>query len=136
MILLLPVLAFVLGAWLAYHFGLPVVTGVPGLYLALGCLAGMDTVFGGMRAGLEGKFHNDVFISGFISNVLIASLLAWLGDQIFLNMHLAVVLVLGSRIFTNLSLIRRILLTKWLDAKERERLKIAQKQSAVQEGNP
>jgi hypothetical protein len=33
-----------------------------------------------------------------------------------------VALVLGARIFTNLSLIRRFLLTKWQDASDRRRL--------------
>jgi len=133
-LLLLPIVAFAAGALLGARMG--PVNGFLGLYLALGCLAGMDTIFGGIRAGLEGKFHNDVFLTGFFSNVLIATMLAFLGDQIFIDTHLAVVLVLGGRIFTNLSLIRRIVLTKWLDAKERERLQIAQKQAAVQEGNP
>lgn len=131
MILLLPLLAFIAGAGLAFRL-VPPIGGVAGIYIAVGCLAGMDTVFGGIRSGLEGKYHNDVFITGFVSNVLIASFLAWLGDRIFINLYLAVALVLGQRIFTNLSLIRRYLLTKWQDARERERLQmLAQKQASV-----
>jgi small basic protein len=89
------------------------------MYVAIGCLAGIDSVLGGIRAGLEGKFSNDVFVTGFLSNIVIAFFLAWLGDRIGINLFLAAVLVLGWRVFTNLSLIRRILLTKWQDARER-----------------
>ncbi len=135
MILLLPVFALILGAIIALKFVGPV-TGTSGQYLAVACLAGLDTVCGGMRSGLEGKFHSDVFITGFISNMIIAFFLAWLGDQIYINLFLAVALVLGARIFTNLSLIRRFLLTKWQDARERQRLQEqAQKQTAGAEAS-
>ena len=100
-----------------------------GIVVAVACLAGLDTVCGGVRSGLEGKFHNDVFITGFISNVLIAFFISWLGDQIGITLFLAAALVLGSRIYTNLSLIRRFALSKWQDARERARI---QKQSQNQ----
>ncbi len=93
-----------------------------GVYFGIACLAGLDTVCGGVRSGLEGKFRNDVFITGFVSNVLIAFFLAWLGDRIGINLYVAVAFVLGARLFTNLSLIRRYALTKWQDAQERKRL--------------
>jgi small basic protein len=113
--------ALVLGAVLALVFNKPM-TGVYGQYLAVACLAGLDSVCGGIRSGLEGKFHNDVFTSGFIFNILIAFFLAWFGDQIFIDLFLAVALVLGARIFNNLSLIRRFLLTRWQDNRERKRM--------------
>lgn len=131
MILLFPLIAFLAGMALAFKV-VPPISGLASIYIAVGCLAGMDTVFGGIRSGLEGKYHNDVFVTGFISNILIASFFAWLGDRIYINLYLAVALVLGQRIFTNLSLIRRYLLTKWQDARERERLQLlAQKQAAL-----
>lgn len=125
MMLLLPLVALILGALIAYGARFGPLPGVTGQYLAVACLAGFDTVFGGIRGGLEGKFRTDVFITGFISNVLIASFLAWLGDQIYINMFLAVALALGARIFTNLSLIRRFALTKWQDNLDRKRLQAA-----------
>jgi len=103
-------------------------SGPTGVYLAVACLAGLDTVCGGIRTGLEGKFHNDVFITGFVSNIVIAFFLAWLGDRIGINLVLVAALVLGTRIFTNLSLIRRFVLTKWQDERERRRM---QRQQAV-----
>src|SRR5438477_11163682 len=112
----------IVGAIIAWFVVAPIHNAVVALYLAVGCLAGLDTVLGGVRSGLEGKFHTDVFLTGFVSNIVIAFFLAWLGDRIGVNLSLAVALVLGARIFTNLSLIRRFLLTKWQDARERKRL--------------
>jgi small basic protein len=128
-VILLPLFALILGAALALIFVQPI-RGVEGQYLAVAVLAGVDSVCGGFRSGLEGKFRNDVFITGFISNTLIAFGLAWFGDKIFLNLFLAVALVLGARIFTNLSLIRRYLLTKWQDSQEKKRLEKLAQQAA------
>jgi small basic protein len=61
---------------------------------------------------MEGKFHRDVFLSGFFANTLLAAFLAWLGDGIGVDLYLAAVVVLGSRIFLNLSLIRRFYLNQ------------------------
>jgi small basic protein len=135
-VILIPLLALVFGAILALLFKLGPMPGLTGQYLAVACLAGLDTVCGGIRSGIEGKFHNEVFFSGFISNVLIAVFIAWLGDMIYLNLYLAVAIVLAARIFTNLSLIRRYLLTKWQDARERKRLQaLAQANAASAEPN-
>lgn len=126
-----PLLALVAGVVAAKFLARPV-EGDLGLYLAIACVAGFDTICGGIRSGLEGKFHNDVFVTGFVSNILIAFFLAWLGDQIGINLFLAAVLVMGTRIFTNLSLIRRYMLTKWTDNSEKRK---AAKQPAGQ-ANP
>ena len=97
--------------------------GVPGNYadyLAVATLAGLDAIFGGVRAGIEGKFHDDIFISGFVVNTLLAAGLAYLGDQIGVNLFLAAVVALGGRVFLNLSLIRRYWLTQTALSKRRE----------------
>lgn len=130
--ILIPILAMLVGAMIALIVVLPIHNPSIAQYLAVACLAGLDTVLGGIRSGLEGKFHTDVFTTGFISNILIAFFLAWLGDRMGMNLYLAVALVLGARIFTNLSLIRRFLLTKWQDARERKRLQQGVAQASVQ----
>ena len=81
-------------------------------YLSLATLAGLDTVFGGIRAGIEGRFQDDIFVSGFLLNTLLALGLAYLGDKIGVDLFLAAVVALGTRVFLNLSLIRRYYLTK------------------------
>lgn len=120
--ILLPILCLALGIVVPLLLHIGPLRGISGQYLAVACMAGLDTVCGGIRTGLEGKFHNYVFVSGFVSNCLIAFFLAWLGDQIGINLFLVAALVLGMRIFTNLSLIRRFVLTKWQDERERQRL--------------
>lgn len=89
-------------------------------YLSLATLAGLDSIFGGIRAGVEGKFHDDIFITGFAVNTVLAASLAYLGDQIGVDLFLAAVVVLGGRVFLNLSLIRRYWLTQAALTKKRE----------------
>ncbi len=81
-------------------------------YLSLATLAGLDTLFGGIKSGIEGRFQDDIFISGFVLNTLLAAGLAYLGDKIGVDLFLAAVVALGTRIFLNLSLMRRYYLTK------------------------
>jgi small basic protein len=135
-VILIPLLALIVGALLAAVLQIGPIGGVGGHYLAVACLAGIDTIFGGFRSGLEGKFNALVFFTGFVSNCLIAFFLAWLGDQIYIDLFFAVALVLGARIFTNLSLIRRFALTKWQDGLERKRLRnLSQVVTATPEPN-
>lgn len=107
----LPAIGLVLGFLIVYvsHYTIP-----PGVapYLSLAALAGVDSICGGIRAGIEGKFHDDIFLSGFVMNTILAGLLAYLGDRIGVDLFLAAVVTLGGRIFLNLSLIRRYWLTQ------------------------
>lgn len=80
-------------------------------YLPIAIVAAMDALFGGFRAWLEGVFTDRVFVISFISNVLLAALIVYVGDQIGVGSQLStgVVVVLGIRIFTNAAAIRRAL---------------------------
>ena len=80
-------------------------------YLPIAIVAALDALFGGFRAYLERVFDEKVFVVSFTSNVLIAALIVWVGDQIGVGAQLstAVVVVLGVRIFTNAAAIRRAL---------------------------
>ena len=80
-------------------------------YLPIAIVAAMDALFGAFRAYLEGTFTDRVFVVSFISNVLIAAAIVYVGDQIGVGSQLAtaVVVVLGIRIFTNAAAIRRAL---------------------------
>ena len=121
MILFVPAIALVVGIVVGWLINAPV-NGPLANYLALCCLAAMDTIFGGTISCLENKFYADVFVTGFISNVLIAFSLAWIGDRIGLDLFLAIAVILGGRIFTNLSVIRRHLLARWQESRERKRV--------------
>ncbi len=134
LVILLPLVALGVGVGVALTLRLSL-GGVGGQYLAVACLAGLDTVLGGIRAGLDGKFQNAVFVTGFVANVVVAFFLAWLGDQIYINLFLAVALALGTRIFNNLSFIRRLLITRWEDSAAR-RQREAQASSAPASSAP
>ncbi len=107
----LPLVGLAIGFQIYWLPGLSLPSSVAA-YLSLATLAGLDSIFGGIRAGIEGKFHDDIFFSGFVVNTLLAAALAYLGDQIGVDLFLAAVVALGGRIFLNLSLIRRYLLTE------------------------
>jgi small basic protein len=78
-------------------------------YLPIAVVAAMDAVFGALRAFLEGIFSDKVFVISFVSNVLIAALIVFLGDKLGVGAQLStgVVVVPGIRIFTNVAAIRR-----------------------------
>lgn len=78
-------------------------------YLPIAVVAALDAVFGGVRAMLDGIFDDRVFIVSFLSNVVVAALIVYLGDQLGVGGQLStgVVVVLGIRIFSNAAAIRR-----------------------------
>lgn len=80
-------------------------------YLPIAIVAALDAIMGGARAWLEGVFSDKVFAVSFVSNVVIAGLIVFIGDQIGVGAQLstAVIVVLGIRIFTNAAAIRRAL---------------------------
>ena len=81
-------------------------------YLPIAVVAALDAVFGGLRAVLDGIFDDRVFVVSFLSNVVVAGLIVYLGDQLGVGSQLStgVVVVLGIRIFSNAAAIRRHLL--------------------------
>jgi small basic protein len=78
-------------------------------YLPIAVVAALDAVFGGLRAYLDGIFDDKVFVVSFVSNVLIAGLIVYLGDQLGVGGQLStgVIVVLGIRFFSNVAAIRR-----------------------------
>lgn len=78
-------------------------------YLPIAVVAALDAVFGGIRAKLDRIFDDKQFVVSFISNVLVAGVIVYLGDQLGVGGQLStgVVVVLGVRIFGNVAAIRR-----------------------------
>lgn len=107
---MIPIIGLAIGIGLGI-FLQPTLPPVLQPYLPIAIVAAMDAMFGGLRAHLEGNFTDKVFAVSFVSNVLIAALIVWVGDQIGVGSQLstAVVVVLGIRIFTNAAAIRRAL---------------------------
>ena len=77
--------------------------------LPIAVVAALDAVFGGVRAVLDGIFDEKVFTVSFLSNIVVAALIVYLGDQLGVGSQLStgVVVVLGIRIFSNAAAIRR-----------------------------
>ena len=78
-------------------------------HLPIAVVAALDAVFGGLRAFLDGIFDDRVFTVSFLSNIVVAALIVYLGDQLGVGSQLStgVVVVLGIRIFSNAAAIRR-----------------------------
>lgn len=81
-------------------------------YVAVAILAALDSVFGGVAASVQGKFNMGIFLSGFFGNALLAAGLAYIGDQLGIQIYLAAVFAFGNRLFINFAIIRRIILNK------------------------
>ena len=60
-------------------------------------VAALDAVFGGLRAYLDGIFDDKVFVVSFVSNVVIAAAIVYLGDKLGVGGQLStgVIVVLG-----------------------------------------
>ncbi|GAE24157.1 hypothetical protein JCM9140_67 [Halalkalibacter wakoensis JCM 9140] len=82
-------------------------------YLSIAVLAALDTLFGGIRAYLQDTFDSNVFLSGFFFNILLAAGLAFLGVHLGVDLYLAAIFAFGVRLFNNIAVIRRMLLSKW-----------------------
>lgn len=107
----LPILGLILGLAIGWFspFTVPVEYSK---YLSVAILAALDSVLGGLRAAQEEHFDSTVFLTGFFTNILLAGLLAYIGDRIGVDLYLAAVVAFGVRLFNNLAIIRRHLLRK------------------------
>ncbi|MBT2694675.1 small basic family protein [Bacillus sp. ISL-55] len=88
-------------------------------YLSIAILAALDTLFGGIRAQLQNIYDEKVFVSGFFFNIVLAASLAFLGVHLGVDLYLAAVFAFGVRLFQNIAVIRRIILTKWSTTTEK-----------------
>ncbi len=120
----LPLLGLILGIAL----GVLTDIQIPAIYenyLSIAVLAALDTMFGGIRAQLQQVYDDKVFISGFFFNIALAAGLAFLGVHIGVDLYLAAIFAFGVRLFQNIAVIRRILLTKF----EERKMKMSEKSS-------
>ncbi|GIN61438.1 small basic protein [Robertmurraya siralis] len=108
----LPVLGLIIGIALGLlsNFSIP---DEYSNYLSIAVLAALDTLFGGIRAHLQNIYDEKVFVSGFFFNIALAASLAFLGVHLGVDLYLAAVFAFGVRLFQNIAVIRRILITKW-----------------------
>lgn len=107
-------------------------------YVSVSFLAGLDSHVGAIRADIEDKYDPWVFMSGFVSNALLAAALTFLGDRLGVDLYLAALVTFGVRIFENLGWIRRDLIVKNREArkKAREDASLAAEASAPPQPSP
>ncbi|MDF2928025.1 MAG: hypothetical protein K0Q75_263 [Anaerospora sp.] len=70
--MVLPIIGLIIGVIIGTIFPI----SIPAEYakfMSVALLASLDSVFGGLRAGIEEKFDNTVFITGFFTNALLAA---------------------------------------------------------------
>lgn len=82
-------------------------------YITMALLAAMDSLLGAVRSYMEEKYNNIIFISGFLTNAILAAVLVYLGDRLGVPLYYAVIFVFGGRLFQNLAVIRRLILDKY-----------------------
>ncbi len=105
---MIPVLGLLLGVVLGLYVQPDVPLGLEP-YLPIAVVAALDAVVGGLRAYLDGIFDDRVFVVSFVSNVVIAAGIVYVGDRLGVGGQLStgVIVVLGIRIFSNVAAIRR-----------------------------
>lgn len=90
------------------------------IYLSVAIFSALDSLIGAMRANFEEKFDNLIFLSGFILNTIVAVLLAFIGDRLNLPLYYAAIFVFGTRLFSNISIIRRKLIILYREKKKND----------------
>ncbi|NLL51937.1 MAG: small basic family protein [Peptococcaceae bacterium] len=107
----LPIFGLILGLIIGYlsPFTVPVEYAK---YFSVAIIVALDSVMGGIRAYKEGNFDTTVFMSGFLVNILAACVLAFIGDRMGVDLYLAAIVAFGTRLFQNISIIRRHIINK------------------------
>ena len=119
MIYLAIILGCVLGAVLGSFA--PVISYTYSSYLSIAIVAALDTVFGGIASVIKGNFDLKIFLSGFFGNAILSIGLTYLGEKLNVDIYLAAIVVFVGRMFTNLAIIRRYYIDKWVSMIEKKK---------------
>lgn len=101
----------------------PVISYTYSSYLSIAIIAALDTVFGGIASVVKGNFDLKIFLSGFFGNSILSIALTYLGEKLNVDIFLAAVIVFVGRMFTNLGIIRRYYIDKWINKIEENKKK-------------
>lgn len=100
------------GVWMPYEIPVEFTR-----YTAIGILGILDSIFGAMRADLQHKYNHTIFLSGLLTNMILAVAITYLGDKLSLDLYLAVIIVFTLRIFSNIGTMRYWVLARTLGRK-------------------
>ena len=114
-------LAIIVGCILGAILGMnaPMISYTYSTYLAIAVIAALDSVFGGISSVLKKTFDLKIFLSGFFVNSILSILLTVLGQKLNVDIYLATIFVFVSRMFNNLTIIRRYYVEKWSEKIEK-----------------
>ena len=121
------ILGCIIGALIGINA--PVISYTYSSYLSIAIIAALDTVFGGIASVVKGNFDLKIFLSGFFGNSILSIALTYLGNKLNVDIYLAAIVVFVGRMFTNLAIIRRYYLEKWIQFTE----KMKENKSKVEE---
>lgn len=107
----LPILGLIVGIILGSIFTIQIPV-IYAKYMGVALLAGLDSVFGGIKSIMDDTFNGTILLTGFFSNILLAAFLAYIGDRLGVELYLAAIFAFGVRLFQNLAAIRRMLVEK------------------------
>ena len=122
------VIAIIIGCIIGALIGInaPVIPYTYSTFLAIAVVAALDSVFGGITSVLKKNFDLIIFISGFFCNSLLSIALTYLGQKLNLDIYLAALVVFVGRMFTNMTIIRRYYIEKWMEKKQEKRKSMVQ----------
>ena len=113
----------------------PVIPYTYSSYLSIAIIAALDSVFGGIASVIKGNFDLKIFLSGFFGNSILSIALTYLGEKLNVDIYLAAIVVFVGRMFTNLAIIRRHYIDKWVNAIETKKAKKQEKKEESVEEN-
>ena len=113
----------------------PVIPYTYSSYLSIAIIAALDSVFGGIASVIKGNFDLKIFLSGFFGNSILSIALTYLGEKLNVDIYLAAIVVFVGRMFTNLAIIRRHYIDKWVNAIEAKKAKKQEKKEESVEEN-
>ena len=127
-------IAIILGCVIGAIIGInaPMVSYAYSVYLAIGIIAALDSVFGGIVAVLKKNFNMTTFVSGFFGNALLAIVLTVLGEKLNVDIYLAAIVVFVGRMFNNLGMIRRHYADKFIKFTEKKKGKKTEKEDKLE----
>ena len=128
-------LAILVGCILGAILGMnaPIISYTYSTYLAIAVIAALDSVFGGISSVLKKTFDLKIFLSGFFVNSILSILLTVLGQKLNVDIYLATIFVFISRMFNNLTIIRRYYVEKWSERWEQlKQIKAKDEQEKIQ----
>lgn len=105
-------LGIILGIILGFY--IPVsYSPVYSLYVSVAILACIDSVIGGTKAKLNNEFDDLIFISGFVTNTILAIFLSYSGEKLGVPLYYGAIITFSWRMFQNTAIIRRYIIQKF-----------------------